>query len=274
MFDYDKYLRKDRLPHIWCPGCGHGIVMKALLRAIERAGLDQDKTAVVSGIGCASRLPTYVDFDTLHTTHGRALAFATGLKLARPELNVIIVSGDGDACAIGGNHFIHTCRRNIDMTLVVMNNEIYGMTGGQRSPTTPLGDTTSTTVLGNIDAPFDISHLAIGAGASYVARTTTYHAVQLEKLIADGISHKGFSVIESLGACYTALGRRNRSRYRSNIEMLHQQREIAMPIKKAEGMDSEQLLLEHRITTGVLLNIDKPEYVSEHQRLLGLTGSA
>lgn len=266
MFDYNRYLRTSRLPHIWCAGCGHGIIMKALVRAIHRAGLAQDKTCVVSGIGCASRLPGYVDFDTLHTTHGRALSFATGLKLARPELNVIIVSGDGDACAIGGNHFIHTCRRNIDLTLVVFNNSIYGMTGGQRSPTTPLGDVTSTTVHGNIDAPFDISALAIGAGASYVARSTTYHANQLDKLIADGIAHPGFSVIEVIGACYTALGRRNRGRYKSNLDMLKQQKELAVPIKKAATMSAEELA--GKFSVGVLQKVTRPEYVREHRRIL------
>ncbi len=129
-FDYDKYMRPGKLPHIWCPGCAHGIVMKSIIRAIDRVGLEKDRTVIVSGIGCASRMPGYVDFNTLHTTHGRSLAFATGVKMADPSLNVICVAGDGDALAIGGNHFIHACRRNVDITMVVFNNNIYGMTGG------------------------------------------------------------------------------------------------------------------------------------------------
>ena len=133
-FDYDKYIRPGKLPHIWCPGCGHGIVMKGLIRAIDTLGLEKNNTAIVSGIGCASRLPGYMDFCTLHTAHGRGAAFATGVKMAKPEMNVILVGGDGDGTAIGGNHFIHACRRNIDMTYIIMNNKIYGMTGGQFSP--------------------------------------------------------------------------------------------------------------------------------------------
>jgi 2-oxoglutarate ferredoxin oxidoreductase subunit beta len=160
-FDYDKYIRPGKLPHIWCPGCGHGIVMKGLIRAIDALSLDKDMTAIVSGIGCASRLPGYLDFCTLHTTHGRAVGFATGIKMAKPEMNVICVGGDGDGVAIGGNHFIHACRRNIDMTYLIMNNNIYGMTGGQFSPTTPYGAKASTTPYGNPDPPFDIAKLAL-----------------------------------------------------------------------------------------------------------------
>ena len=143
MFDYSQYLRNEKLPHIWCPGCGHGIVLKSLIRAVAKAGWNKDEIVLVSGIGCASRLPGYVDFNTLHTAHGRALAFATGIKLAKPEMHVIVVSGDGDSLAIGGNHFIHACRRNIDITLICFNNGIYGMTGGQYSPTTASGDPNS-----------------------------------------------------------------------------------------------------------------------------------
>ena len=182
-FNYEKWLRPGKLPHIWCPGCGHGIVMKGLIRAFETLQLKKEDTALVSGIGCASRLPGYIDCCTLHTAHGRAAAFATGVKMAKPEMNVILVGGDGDGTAIGGNHFIHACRRNIDMTYIILNNYIYGMTGGQFSPCTPTGHKASTTPYGNPDPGFDIAKLAIGAGATFVARGTAFHANQIDKLI-------------------------------------------------------------------------------------------
>ena len=257
-FDYEKYLRLEHLPHLWCPGCTHGIVSKALLRAIDKLGLDQNKVVVVSGIGCASRLPGYVDFCTLHTTHGRALPFATGIKLARPELHLIVVSGDGDALAIGGNHFIHACRRNIDLTLVIFNNSIYGMTGGQYSPTTPHGALSATTPFGNPDNAFDAAELAKAAGATYVARTTAHHVRQMDKLIADGIAHAGFSVIETLGACYTNYGRRNRKRYRSNQDMLRELKERSVPEAKAGTMSAEEL--DGRWVIGLLHREERPIY--------------
>ena len=209
--DVDRFLRKRNLPHIWCPGCGNGIVLSALLRAIARTGFGQDSVAMVSGIGCSSRLPGYVDFNTLHTTHGRAIAFATGLKLAKPEMHVIVVSGDGDATAIGGNHFIHACRRNIGITAVIVNNYIYGMTGGQVSPTTPKGSRATTAPLGNAERPFDICSLAAAAGANFVARTTAFHADRLEEYILEALGRKGFSVVEVLTPCPTCYGRRNKN---------------------------------------------------------------
>ncbi|MCE5196042.1 MAG: thiamine pyrophosphate-dependent enzyme, partial [Negativicutes bacterium] len=170
-----EFLREDKMPHIWCPGCGNGIVMQQVLRAIEELGLDVDKIVLVSGIGCSSRATGYLDFNTLHTTHGRALAFATGVKYANPELTVIVLTGDGDCTAIGGNHLIHACRRNIDLTTVVFNNSIYGMTSGQFSPMTPTGSYATTAPYGNIDRNFDLCKLGQAAGATYVARSTTYH---------------------------------------------------------------------------------------------------
>ena len=167
------------LPHIWCPGCGHGILLGSILRAIDKLQLEQDKTIIVSGIGCSSRASGYMNFNTVHTAHGRALPFATGIKLAHPELNVIVITGDGDATAIGGNHFIHACRRNIDLTTIIFNNSIYGMTGGQASPLTPHGAFATTAPYGQLDRPFDIAALAIAAGSTYVARGTAYHAMQL-----------------------------------------------------------------------------------------------
>ena len=178
-FDYTSYMRKGKLPHIWCPGCGHGIVMKSLLRAIHASGLPQDDIAMVSGIGCSSRTPGYLDFNTLHTLHGRAIAYATGVKLAKPKLKVIITTGDGDALAIGGNHFIHACRRNMDMVILVYNNYIYGMTSGQSSPTTPQGMIATTAKYGSIEPTFDTCNLAKAAGATFVARGTAYHCQEL-----------------------------------------------------------------------------------------------
>ncbi|HZV83162.1 MAG TPA: 2-oxoacid:ferredoxin oxidoreductase subunit beta [Geobacteraceae bacterium] len=269
-FDYDKYIRPGKLPHIWCPGCGHGIVMKGLIRAIDTCGLKKEETAIVSGIGCASRLPGYMDCCTLHTAHGRAAAFATGVKMARPEMNVILVGGDGDGTAIGGNHFIHACRRNINMTYIILNNKIYGMTGGQFSPATPTGDKASTTPYGNPDPPFDIAKLAIGAGASFVARGTAFHANQIDKLIAEAIQHKGFSVVEIMDDCPTTYGRRNK--FKSVIEMMNHLKDIAVPVKAAEKMTPEQL--KGKVLTGVLHKEEKPEYTEEYAKVIGRAQAA
>jgi 2-oxoglutarate ferredoxin oxidoreductase subunit beta len=263
-YDYEKSLRPGKLPHIWCPGCGHGIVMKGLIRAMDTCGLEKNNTALVSGIGCASRLPGYVDMCTPHTAHGRAAAFATGVKMARPEMNVIVMGGDGDGTAIGGNHFIHACRRNIDMTYVIMNNFIYGMTGGQFSPCTPTGDKASTTPYGNPDPTFDISKLAIGAGATFVARTTAFHATQIDKLIVEGIKHKGMAIIEVLDDCPTTYGRRNK--FRSVVDMMKRLKDIAVPVTAAGKMTAEQL--EGKILTGVLYKEDKPEYCEQYAKVI------
>src|SRR5512145_2931249 len=171
-----SYLRHTkRFPNVWCSGCGIGIVMGALIRAVDRLGLSKDEVALVSGIGCTGRMPVYLDFNTMHTTHGRALAFATGLKLAQPRLKVIVLMGDGDALAIGGNHFIHAARRNMDLTAIVVNNNIYGLTGGQVSPTTPLDTFATTATYGQIEPAFDVAEISRAAGASFVARGTVYH---------------------------------------------------------------------------------------------------
>ncbi len=263
-YDYKKSIRPGKLPHIWCPGCGHGIVMKGLIRAMDTCGLEKNNTAIVSGIGCASRLPGYLDFNTLHTAHGRAAAFATGIKMAKPEMTVICCGGDGDGTAIGGNHFIHACRRNIDMTYIIMNNYIYGMTGGQFSPTTPTGNKASTTPYGNPDPTFDISKLAIGAGATFVARTTAFHATQIDKLIAEGIQHKGMAVIEVLDDCPTTYGRRNK--FRSVVDMMKRLKEIAVPVAAAAKMTDEQL--EGKVLTGVLYKDERPEYTDQYAKLI------
>jgi 2-oxoglutarate ferredoxin oxidoreductase subunit beta len=263
MFPYDKYLRRNRLPHIWCTGCGCGIILKALLRAVERSKIPKDDIALVSGIGCSSRTPGYVDFNTLHTTHGRAIAFATGLKLAKPQLNIIVVTGNGDATAIGGNHFIHGARRNLDITVVIYNNYIYGMTGGQTSPTTPEGKRTSTAPYGNVEPAFDISKLAIAAGAPFVARSTCYHAVQLDKYIHRGLMKKGFSVVEVLSPCPTYYSRPNR--LGNAVDMMEWYKKNSMPVEAARKASENEK--EGKITIGILHDIERPEFCDVYQKL-------
>ena len=206
----EKYFRPGRLPHLWCPGCGNGVVLSAMIEAVDRMGLTKDEVAFISGIGCSSRASGYVDFNTANTLHGRALPIASGLKMARPEMTVIVASGDGDCAAIGGNHLIHAARRNIDLTLVVFNNSIYGMTGGQYSPLTPAGSRATTAPYLTVEPAFDLLDLARAAGATFTARATTYHAPLLGKVIEQGIRHKGFSIIEAVTACPTNFGRQNK----------------------------------------------------------------
>ncbi len=273
MFDYSAYLRNEKLPHIWCAGCGHGIVLKSLIRAVAKTGWDKNDIVLVSGIGCASRLPGYVDFNTLHTAHGRALAFATGVKLANPKFRVIVVSGDGDALAIGGNHFIHACRRNIDISLIVFNNGIYGMTGGQYSPTTPEGDKAATAPYGHIEPEFDVVSLAKGAGATFVARGTSYHVPQLDDYIYKALVHKGFSVVDVIEACYTTHGRKQKAKYKDNLDMLKWQRDNAVPLATAQGMSPEDL--KGKIVTGIFHEADRPEFVESCLSLVSrVTGGA
>jgi 2-oxoglutarate ferredoxin oxidoreductase subunit beta len=264
MFDYEKYLRMDYMPHIWCSGCGDGIVLKSLIRAIDKCQLDKNNVVMVSGIGCSSRTPGYVDFNTLHTTHGRAIPFATGVKLAKPHLDVIVITGDGDGCAIGGNHFIHAARRNIDITVILYNNNTYGMTGGQISPTSRRGDWGTTAPYGNPEPAFDIAGLAIAAGASFVARSTTYHAVQLAKLIEQAIKKKGFSLVEVYTQCPTY--NRSGGKRVSATAMLDIYKEASVPVAKAKNMSEEEL--EGKIVTGVLVDRDMPEYCEEYQKLI------
>jgi len=258
------YLKpQKKLPTVWCPGCGLGIVMSAFLRAISRHTPNKNDVTVVSGIGCTGRMPTYVDFNTLHTTHGRALPFATGVKLGHPDMTVVAIMGDGDALAIGGNHFIHSCRRNIDMTAIIANNCIYGMTGGQYSPTTPHGKRGTTAPFGNVEHEFDPAALAAAAGASFVARTSVYHARELEKLIERGLTHKGFSVIEVIANCYTSYGRLNK--YSSPVDMLRWMKESAVTVKAAESMSPEEL--EGKFVRGVIAENDLPEFITVYDEL-------
>lgn len=264
-FDYDKYLRPHKLPHIWCPGCGHGIVLKALLRAIDKSGLDKDQVCMVSGIGCSSRTPGYVDFNTMHTLHGRAFAFATGVKLAKPEMKVIVISGDGDALAIGGNHFIHACRRNIDITALVYTNAIYGMTGGQYSPTTPVGSTATTSRYGNIEPPFDACEMAKASGATFVARGTAYHTQELEKTILEAIQHKGMSVVDIIDACPTYYGRMNKFKSASHMmEVI--EKDGTVSVKQVDKLPPEKV--QGKLLRGVLHKVERPEYCEQYQKLI------
>ena len=259
-----KYLRHDKkFPHVFCPGCGNGVILGALIRAIDRLGLEKDEIVLASGIGCSGRLPVYVDFNTLHATHGRALTFATGIKLANPSLTVITVMGDGDATAIGGNHFIHAARRNLNITAIIINNQIYGMTGGQASPTTPYGSYASTATYGHIEHAFSIAELAKTAGASFVGRGTVYHVHLLEKLIKHAILKRGFSVVEVISNCHIQFGRRNQME--DPVIMMEWMRDNSVTVEKAKDMNPEAL--KGLFTVGILADEVKPIYTEEYANI-------
>ena len=255
------YIRQRFFPHLWCSGCGHGIVLNCLLRTIEKMGLSKNDIVMVTGIGCSSRISGYLDFHTLHTLHGRALAFATGVKLSRPELTIIVPMGDGDALAIGGNHFIHAARRNIDITAVVMNNRIYGMTGGQFSPLSGCGILATTAPYKNIDQGFDVVELSKSAGATFVARTTTYHAQQMIHILSEAIIHDGFSVVEVLSQCPTYFGRKNKEG--SAVEMMQRMKDVTTPIDSKAKQENPDL-----IERGIFVQEEKPEYCREYEKIL------
>jgi 2-oxoglutarate ferredoxin oxidoreductase subunit beta len=236
--------------------------MGSLLRAIEKLDLPTKRIAIVSGIGCSSRAAGYMNFQTLHTTHGRALAFATGLKMVRPELTIFVLMGDGDSTAIGGNHFIHSCRRNIDLNAIIFNNNIYGMTGGQASPLTPQGDKATTAPYGNPERNFDIMKLAVAAGATYAGRTTTYHLSMLDKLIEKGTKNKGFSVVEAMTYCPVGYGRLNKKG--DATAMLNWYKDNAVMVEKAGSMEAAEL--EGKITVGIHHQQSAPEFVEEYSR--------
>ncbi|MDI6732616.1 MAG: thiamine pyrophosphate-dependent enzyme [Planctomycetota bacterium] len=237
----DKYLRSEVFPTPFCQGCGHGILMQAILRAVDESasdGIDIDKMAFVSGIGCAAWIPSpHFAADTLHTTHGRPIAFATGIKLVNPSLKVVVVSGDGDLSAIGGNHLIHSARRNLELTVICANNSIYGMTGGQVAPTTPCGIKTATTQQGSTEPPFDLCRLVWGAGATYIARSTVYHIRELIKYLKNAFLHQGFSFIDVISPCYTHFGRRNPQRAGATpSEMVLNLKNIAIHAKSPQEL--------------------------------------
>jgi 2-oxoglutarate ferredoxin oxidoreductase subunit beta len=262
---HERYLRHSKkFPNVWCAGCGIGIVLGAIIRAVDGLQLDKDEVALLSGIGCTGRMPVYVDFNTMHTTHGRALAFATGLKMVRPDMKVIVVMGDGDALAIGGNHFIHAARRNIGLTAIVVNNATYGMTGGQYSPTTPIGALATTAPYGHIEQPFPVAELAVAAGAPFVARSTVYHVQELEKYIAQAITRQGFALVEAMSYCHTTLGRLNR--WGSAPDMMRSLKERSVTLKQAEKMSEEEK--RGKIIRGVLADRDAPEYTQLYAQII------
>lgn len=255
------YLRERYFPHMWCPGCGHGMILNSLLRALEELGLKKNDIVMTSGIGCSARISGYVDFHSLHTLHGRALAFATGVKLSKPELQLLVPMGDGDALAIGGNHFIHTARRNIDITAIVMNNRIYGMTGGQFSPLSGPGKKATTAPFATIDSDFDVVKLAVAAGASFVARSTAYHAKESVEILKKAITHKGFSVVEILSQCPTHYGRKNEEGDARAMLELHKTNTAKLGSKALE--ENPQLL-----ARGIFVDEEKPEYCTEYDRII------
>ncbi|MBU0972781.1 MAG: 2-oxoacid:ferredoxin oxidoreductase subunit beta [Proteobacteria bacterium] len=261
-FDFKDYVRARFFPHMWCPGCGHGIVLGSLLRAIHELGLNKNEIVMTSGIGCSSRISGYVDFHSLHTIHGRALTFATGVKLSRPHLKAIVPMGDGDALAIGGNHFIHAARRNIDITAIVMNNKIYGMTGGQFSPLSGPGKKATTAPYSTIDNSFDIVELAKSAGASFVARSTVFHATEAKDILKKAILHKGFSVVEILSQCPTYYGRKNKEG--DAVHMMEGFKENTVKIGSKKLEKNPDL-----IQRGIFVeDTDKPEYCEAYDRII------
>lgn len=260
-------LRKNKkFPTIWCSGCGIGVVMGSLIRAIDSLGFHNDQVALVAGIGCTARMPVYMDYNTLHTTHGRALAFATGLKIARPDMKVIAIMGDGDALAIGGNHFIHAARRNIGITALVVNNAIYGMTGGQYSPTTPLDMRATTAPYGNVEPPFSVCDLGAAAGATYVARSTVYHVLELDNYLAQAISNEGFSVVEAVSYCHTTYGHINK--LGSAAEMMRALKDNSISKTAFDRLSPEQRVTNTKIVRGVLHTKNRPEYTKVYGKLV------
>lgn len=255
----ESFLRTDRMPHIWCPGCGIGTTVNCFTRALETSDLDLNKVSIVSGIGCTGRVAGYLNLDSFHTTHGRPIPFATGLKLANPELKVVVYSGDGDLFAIGGNHFIHAARRNLDMTVICINNSIYGMTGGQVAPTTPISATASTTPHGNFEQPFNLPYLADSCGAVYVARWTAYHVRHLTRAMKEALTKKGFSFIEILAPCPTLYSRRNK--LGDGLDQMIYYKENSV-IQHNADTKSVALDFQSKIIVGKFVDRERPDYLT------------
>lgn len=263
-FNIREYLREHLFPHFLCPGCGHGIALRALLWAIDELEIPKDKLAFVSGIGCSGRLGAYIDANTFHVTHGRPLAFATGLKLARPDLEVIVITGDGDCLAIGGNHLIHACRRNLNITCMMLNNEVYGMTGGQVSPTTSNDRFTTTTPHGNYEPVFDACALAQAAGAGLVGREITLQTPALKNVLKEGLAHSGFSFIEVMSDCTEVFGRKNE--LGDSAEMVLTQKSSVRPDVYDNQVD--QPFRPNFLKTGIMAKNDRPEYAAAYRQHL------
>ena len=254
----ERFLRSDRIPHIWCPSCGIGTTVNCFARAIDESGVDLKKLAIVSGIGCTGRVAGYLNFDSFHTTHGRAIPFATGLKLANPELKVVVCSGDGDLIAIGGNHFIHAARRNIDITVICVNNFTYAMTGGQVGPTTPEGATGTTAPLGVVERPFNLPFLAESCGAVYVARWTSYHVRQLTRTMTEALNKCGFSFVEVIAPCPTLYERRNR--LGDGLARMEWYKENSV-IKNSADTRECDIGFQDKIVCGKFVDIDRPSLI-------------
>lgn len=260
----DSLLRTERIPHIWCPGCGIGTIFGAVLAAIKNTGWDPNTIAMVSGIGCTGRMAGYIRLDSFHTTHGRAIPFATGLKLARPETKIIVVSGDGDLFAIGGNHFIHAARRNMDMTVICVNNLNYGMTGGQMSPSTPMGAKTTTSVNGSPEEPFNFSYLASACGATYVARWTAMQVRSLRSSISEALAKRGFSFVEVITPCPSSFGRRNRMGTPLEMLKFYQGRSV---IRGDIDPKEASMDIDREIVVGKFVDIERPTFVDNYEKV-------
>ena len=260
----DSLLRTERIPHIWCPGCGIGTVFNALLAAVKNTGWDPNSIAMVSGIGCTGRMAGYIKLDSFHTTHGRALPFATGLKLAKPDTKIIVVSGDGDLFAIGGNHFIHAARRNMDMTVICVNNLNYGMTGGQQAPSTPLGAKTTTSVNGSPEEPFNFCHLASTCGATYVARWTALQVRSLRSSISEALDKRGFSFVEVITPCPSSFGRRNRMGTALEMMKFYQGRSV---IRGDIDPKDASMDIDREITVGKFVDIERPTFMDHYEKV-------
>ncbi len=254
----EPFLRMDRMPHIWCPGCGIGTTVNCFARALQSSQVDLKKTVIVSGIGCTGRVAGYANLDSFHTTHGRAIPFATGMKLANPELNVVVYSGDGDLFAIGGNHFIHAARRNMDIKVVCVNNMIYAMTGGQTAPTTPGTSVTSTAPYGVYEPTFNLPALAEAAGASYVARWTTFHVKQVAKSMEEMMKKKGFCFIEIISPCPTLYQRRNKMG--DALDAMKYYKE-ASKVRNGAPTSETTLSKTGEIVVGKFVDRDRPDYL-------------
>jgi 2-oxoglutarate ferredoxin oxidoreductase subunit beta len=262
------YFRMDRMPHIWCPTCGIGTVVKCFATALEETKTDVSKASIVSGIGCTGRVAGYMKLDAFHTTHGRAIPFATGLKLGRPELLVTVFSGDGDLVGIGGNHFIHAARRNIDLLVILVNNFIYGMTGGQNAPTTPLMARTSTMPYGNFERPFNLMHLAASCGATYVARWTSLHIRRLTKAFKEAIQRRGLRFIEAIAPCSTLYARLNRLGTGFNLmKFYHDHAEIR---HGADPRDAD-IGFQDKIVCGKFVDEERPTFLDMMHEHYGKT---
>jgi len=265
----EDFLRMDRIPHIWCPGCGIGVAVTAFTAALEKANIDLDNLCIVSGIGCTGRVAGYLNVDSFHTTHGRAIPFATGVKLGNPKLKVVVISGDGDLLSIGGNHFIHAARRNIDMLVICVNNFIYAMTGGQVAPTTPLSAYATTSPFGCVEPPFSIPYIADSAGAVYVARWTVLHIRRLTKAITEALNKKGFSVIEAISPCAMYYSRTNK--LGDGLDMLKFYHDNA-EIRHGEDTKNVDIGFKTKIVMGKFIDRERPTYTESYNKWLSEAG--